>query len=59
MFRKKNHIWYWHTFWLLVFCIFLFTVARFFMKAVNRDESKKDKERKKKKQSFESEPLFI
>jgi len=57
MFNKKNHSWYWYTFFALLFCLLLFAFARLFMKIVNKpDNIKRDKNAKK---DGEWEALFI
>ena len=57
MFRKKKHSWYWSTFLILMFCLILFTVAKYFMKAIAKFENKMNKG--KKKREGDLEPLFI
>ncbi len=55
--RKKSHSWYWHTFWLLLFCLILFAIARFFMKTVSKNNIPQKVNNKKKVK--EEAPLFI
>ena len=57
MFNKKKHSWYWSTFLILMFCLILFNIAKFFMRAINKFDNVKKKDRKKGKSDIE--PLFI
>jgi hypothetical protein len=41
MFYKKSKSWYRYTISMLMFCVFLFSVARFFMKIVGKEEKKR------------------
>ena len=60
MFYRKVKFWYWQTFKILIFCIFLLRVSRFFMKIVmiNDNNEAGFKSGKKQKKGI-PEPLFV
>lgn len=60
MFKRKTHTWYWYSFWMLSVCMFLFSVAKFFMNSIGKIHRKKEKkENRKNRHEFKLEELFI
>jgi phosphotransferase system glucose/maltose/N-acetylglucosamine-specific IIC component len=59
MFFKKNPSWYWLTMWALVFAGFVYTVARFFLHAIDKESREKPKKQPKKSSSSLLEELFV
>ncbi|MGD9200586.1 MAG: hypothetical protein PVI26_03405 [Chitinispirillia bacterium] len=60
MFTRKVRLWYWQTFKVLLFCVFLLRVSRFFMKIVMINDNSELNFRSSKKQKKRTpEPLFV